>query len=107
MNKKFLIMAVLLLVAIPAIAELTVDDTVSPAYLKNSGYSDSSIWTARKTVASINGEELKPPVEKEFYNLPVIKQVRRFFTYIDPALDENTFYNDHNVNFTTRYDDLH
>ena len=92
--------------AIPAYAELTVDDTVSGTYLKNHGYSKSSINVVNKKIAEVNGEEYKKPIEHEFYETPVAKYVRRFFMYIDPALDSETFSNDHNINTTTKWSDL-
>ena len=105
MDKKFLITALTLFLTLPAFAELTVDDLVSPDYLKNHGYSNSIIWSAQKSMATTNGEVLNEPIEKPIYNKPVIKQLRKFFMYIDPALDNHSF-NNHNINTTTRYDDL-
>lgn len=106
MDKRFLITAIVLFLTIPAFAELTVDDVVSPGYLKNHGHSKATIWMTQKTIATTNGEVLEETVENEKYNWPVIKQVRRFFMYLDPALDDHSFFNNHNINTTTRYDDL-
>ena len=105
MKKSFLIIGLTLFIAIPAIAELTIDDTVSPGYLKNHGHSDATIWAVQKSIATTNGEELEEPVN-ELYERPVIKQIRKVFMYFDPALDSHTFMNNHNINSTTRYDDL-
>jgi len=105
--KKFLfIISFIAFCGIPAYAELTVDDTVSGVYLKNHGYSKSSINVVNKKITEVNGEEYKKPVENEFYETPVAKYVRRFFMYIDPALDDESFSNNHNINTTTRWNDL-
>ena len=106
MKTKSLISALILFAAVPAFAELTTDDTTSADYLKNHGHSDDTVWGVRKSIATINGEELQKPIEDERYNLPVIKQIRWFFKYMDPALDGDTFMNNHNINASTRYSDL-
>ena len=88
-----------------AFAELTTDDVASPAYLKNHGHSDAIIWSVEKSIATVNGEQLEEPVN-ERYERPFIKQVRQFFMYIDPALDDHKFMNNHNIETTTKYTDL-
>lgn len=106
MKTKFLIATLVLFITIPAFAELTVKDVTDDGYLQNHGHSKEAIWGVKKSIAEVNGEELKRPVENEKYNRPVIKQIRWFFKYLDPALDDEKFMNDHNINPTTRYDDL-
>lgn len=106
MKNRFLITGLALIFAIPAFAELTVDDTISQDYLKNHGYSNAIINTTQKLVAEHNGEPYTEPVENEMYNQPAIKFVRRLFMYLDPALDDHSFSNNHNINTTPRYDDL-
>ncbi len=106
MNKNILVLVLMAIVSLPAFAELTVEDTASPDYLKNHGYSNALINATMKSKAQVNGEPLAEPVEKEYYNKPVVKQVRRFMMYIDPSLDDHTFMNDHSINTTPRYDDL-
>lgn len=105
MDRKILITAIALLMTAPAFAELTVDDASSPAYLKNHGYSDTVIWATQKTKYDVNGEKWVQPDEEEKYN-PFIRVCRKVFMYFDPALDNKTFFNNHNINSTTRYDDL-
>ncbi len=106
MKKRFFIIGLLAIFALPAFAELTVDDTISKDYLKNHGYSDAIVRATHKSVAQISGEPTVEVAEKESYNRPVIKHLRKFFMYIDPALDNGSFWNNHNINTTTRYDDL-
>lgn len=104
MKKRFLITSLLLMLAIPAFAELTVEDTISRDYLKNHGYSNAFVNTTHKLVAEHNGEAYTEPVENEMYNQPSIKFIRRLFMYLDPSLDDYSF--NHNINTTPRYDDL-
>ena len=106
MKKRFLIIALTTLFALPSFAELTVKDTVDTNYMKNQGYSNALIQSTQKTIARNNGEPLTEPVEKEYYNQPVIKAVRRFFMYIDPAYDDHSFVNDHHIKTSPSYDDL-
>ncbi len=106
MKKRFLILGLMALVVLPAYAELTVEDAISRDYLKNRGYSTALINTVKKSEAQANGEALTEPVEKEYYNQPFIKGVRRFFMYIDPAYDDHSFVNDHDIHTSPNYEDL-
>ena len=106
MERRFLILSLLLLLAMPSFAELTVDDTVSKDYLMNHGYSTASVNAIKKSVAEVNGEALQEPVERKYYKNPCVKFVRRIFMYVDPSLDDHSFMNDHEIKFTPRYDDL-
>ncbi len=106
MKKYLLILSLAAIVTLPAYAELTVDDTVNSEYLINHGYSKDTARIVNKNIAQQNGEPLSEEVEKEYYNQPVVKYVRRFFMYLDPSLDDHSFMNDHSMNTTSRYDDL-
>ena len=106
MKKYLLILTLIAIFTLPACAELTVDDTTNANYLKNHGYSNATVRAVEKSVAQISGEPLPENIEKEYYNQPVVKYVRKFFMYIDPAMDDHSFMNDHNINTTSRYDDL-
>ena len=91
--------------AVPAAAELTVDDTASDAYLRNHGYSQSTINVVNKAKAQVNGEPMTEPVEKEYYNQPLVKWFRKFVMYVDPALDDHSFMN-HEIHTAPSYEDL-
>ena len=106
MKKRLIILILTGLFIAPAYAELTVKDTTSREYLKNQGYSEVFINSAQKSAARANGEPLAEPIEKEYYNQPVVKAVRKFFMYIDPALDDHSFMNDHNIHPAANYEDL-
>lgn len=106
MKKRFLIIGLLILFALPSFAELTVEDTVNPEYMKNNGYSQATINATRKVVAQSNGEPLAEPVEHPLYEKAPIKFIRRVFMYIDPSLDNHSFMNDHDIKTSPRFDDL-
>ena len=102
MKKVLLILSLIGFAALPACAELTVSDTSADAYLKNHGYSQSTINVINKTKAQVNGEPLTEPVEHEYYN----QRFRKFVMYIDPALDDHSFMNDHEIHSAPSYEDL-
>ncbi len=106
MKKKFLILIITAFISAPAFAELTVGDTVNPEYLRNRGYSSEMARMIQKSTAEANGEAMDYPVEREEYNQPVIKFVRRVFMYLDPALDDHSFKNNHDIKTTPNIDDL-
>lgn len=106
MKKRLLILTLTTLCILPACAELTVKDSTNPEFMKNQGYSSALVKTTQKTIARANGEPLTEPIEKEYYNQPVVKAVRRFFMYIDPSYDDHSFVNDHNIKTSPSYDDL-
>lgn len=106
MRKNLFIIGLLILIAAPAFAELTVDDVVSPEYMRNKGYSQATINATQKVIAQSNGEPLAEPLEHKYYGKGFFKAVRRVFTYIDPSLDDHSFMNDHEIRTTPRFDDL-
>ena len=106
MKKRFLILSLTALIALPSYAELTVKDTVTTNYMRNQGYSTALINATQKSVAQANGEAFTEPVEKEYYNQPVVKAVRRFFMYLDPSYDDHSFMNGHDIHTAPSYEDL-
>ncbi len=107
MKKSLLILSLAVIFStLPSYAELTTADTVNPNYMKNHGYSSAFINATQKSIAQSNGEPLTEPVEKEYYNQPVVKAVRRFFMYIDPSYDDHSFMNDHDIHTSPSYEDL-
>ncbi len=106
MKKRLIILILTGLFMAPAYAELTVKDATSKEYLQNQGYSEAFVNSLQKSTARANGEPLAEPVEKEYYNQPVVKAVRKFFMYIDPSLDDHSFMNDHNIHTSPSYEDL-
>ena len=109
MKKILLITGLTALFALPSFAEyteLTTKDITSPDYLKKHGHSTAIIQATQKSIAQANGEEYTRPVEKEYYNEPVVKYIRKFFMYIDPSYDDHSFMNDHDIHTSPSYEDL-
>ncbi len=106
MKKSLFVIGLALIFAVPAFAELTNRDAYSRDYLDNHGYSPALVNAVEKSVAQVSGEPLEEPIEREYYNKPFIKFVRRVYMWIDPAVDDHSFMNDHKIRTTPRYDDL-
>lgn len=107
MRNSFLILGIAtLLLALPAQAELTTADTVSTDYLKNHGYSPAIIRVMHKSIAQANGEETQPYYEHDIYKKGIVRGVRRFFMYMDPSYDDQSFMNDHSIHTSPNIGDL-
>ena len=107
MKNCFLILSLaVLFMALPSYAELTTADTVSTDYMRNHGYSPALIRATQKSVAQVNGEECPEGYEHQVYKKPVVRAVRRFFMYLDPAYDDHSFMNDHKIHTSPNIGDL-
>lgn len=107
MKKNFLILSILAVsLSSKSFAEITTADTVSPDYLKNHGYSSSIIQATQRSTAQVNGENYEPNVEKKIYEVGFIKGIRKFFMYLDPAYDDQSFFNNHEIHTSPNYQDL-
>lgn len=106
MKKNLLILSLLAgVIALPACAELTVEDSSSREYLLKHNYSQSTVEIIERGRASANGEEyVKAPVRPCYQKGP-IKWIRSVFIYLDPALDDGQFMN-HDIKPTSHHDDL-
>lgn len=106
MKNCFLILGILSLLTLPACAELTTSDTVNKDYLRNHGYSPALIQATNKSIAQINGEETPTYYEHGIYKKGIVRGVRRFFMYMDPAYDDQSFMNNHKIHTTPNIGDL-
>lgn len=106
MNKVVLMLSLIIFLAMPSFAELTVNDATSREYLINHGHSTAHVNAIRKSIAQANGEELAEPIEREYYQKPAVNFIRRVFMYLDPGLDDHTFENDYQIKPTPRFDEL-
>jgi len=98
----FLIMAISFL---PACA-LTIEETTSYDYLRNHGHSEVLIDAVYHQKTTIDGEKYISMDEQKHQNdFFLVKWIRKFFMYADPALDSGTFY-DHNIKITPQVNDL-
>ncbi len=106
MKNCFLILGIMSLLTLPACAELTTSDTVNKDYLKNHGYSPALIQATNKSIAQVNGEETPTYYEHGIYKKGIVRGVRRFFMYMDPAYDDQSFMNNHKIHTTPNIGDL-
>lgn len=104
--KKFLSLICVLLIFNPSFAYLSVNETSSQKYIHRHGYSSEMSKLVDLQKSQINGvePEYKSP-EPEIYLTPVSRALRKIFIYLDCGLDDGLFMQ-HNIDFTTRYDDL-
>ncbi len=103
MKKLFLIaLLTVISVQLQSGAAVTVDQLTSPTYMHNNGYSD--ITTDKMTVqkARAQGVEYYTAKEKKAKKCQFIK---RFFTYTDPSLDDQSFFH-HDIKANPSYSDL-
>ena len=106
MKKTYLLICSILLVATPAFAELTTSDAVSEEFLKNHGYSPALIQATHSSISRANGEENPTYYEHKIYQKGIVRGVRRFFMYLDPAYDDQSFMNNHKIHTTPNIGDL-
>lgn len=105
-NCFFILGIAALFAALPAYAELTTADTVSEDYLKNHGYSPVFIQATHKSIAEVNGEDMPTYYEHKIYKKGIVRGVRRFFMYMDPAYDDQSFKNNHKIHTSPNIGDL-
>lgn len=107
MKKFFLILSILAIsLSSKSFAELTTSDTVNPDYLENHGYSPAIIQAVQRSTEQVNGEQNDPYYEKKIYEVGFIKGIRKFFMYLDPAYDDQSFFNNHKIHTSPNYQDL-
>ena len=106
MKTKFLLtLAILSIMAIPANAELTVDDVTSREYLRNYGYSHSTIDILELKKGSINGEKVYLPRDVAEESKPALfRWFHKWAAYIDPALDEGKYLREDTVFYPSTND---
>ena len=104
MKVKILILALLFMV-LPAVA-LTVSESSSVDYMRANGYSEDIINTTQASKAAINGERYVSFDEQKYGNCSKFtKWVRKFFSYIDPAYEQEDILK-HDIKMTPSVYDL-
>ncbi len=108
MKKYFLLLGLVALTAavLPAKAELTNTDAVSGEYLQNHGYSPAFINATHKSISQANGEATPTYYERQIYKKGIVRGVRRFFMYLDPSYDDQSFMNNHKIHTAPNIGDL-
>jgi len=106
MKKLFLLIVFMLFCCPVGHAILEVEKSTSPEELINAGFSSEfadmvNMQKCRST--STEFQSIKPV--KPYQTTPVYVFFRKIFTYIDPALDDNSFYN-HDMKWEPSINDL-
>lgn len=73
--------------------ELTIERSGSKEYLHNAGYSAITADMVQRSRAKANGEEYVKDDENPLYAEQPVKFFRRFWMYLDPSLDDDSFMN--------------
>lgn len=105
MKKNLLLIAILSVIAVPAFAELTVDDVTSRDYLRNYGYSNATIDVLKLKKGAVNGEVVVLPNDSQAQEQCGFKRwVHKWASYFDPALDEGKFLREDTVFYPSTND---
>ena len=86
--KRNLLFAIALMafITVPAMATVTVEETTDAEYMINAGYSQMMAEDVFMQKNRVAGKPIEPLYEKS-QNI-FVKGWRRFFAYLDPAMDE-------------------
>lgn len=103
MRKLFFTIALLAFIAIPARAEITVEQSTDTEYLINSGFSQMFVEDVFMSKSRANGQPIEPLYEKSQNKF--VKACRAFYAYLDPAIDEPDRLH-HDVKPSPSYSDL-
>ena len=94
------------LIPLAANAAVTVDKTTTQEYLMNNGYSKQIYDSVNVTRARATGQEYYSSEERSYNSMsPTRRFFRRLHSYIDPAIDDYSFYH-HDVHTEPNIDDL-
>ena len=101
--KKLLLFTLMTLISIPAMAEITVEETTDAEYLINSGYSQAAAENIFIQKNRANGNPIEPLYEKSQNKF--VKYWNKFYSYLDPAQDSD-FRIHHDIKSAPHYSDL-
>lgn len=82
----FLALCLTAFMAVPAFAEMTVEESTDAEYLINSGYSQAVAEDIFIQKNRVSGKPIEPLYEKSQNKF--VKLCRKVYAYIDPAQDE-------------------
>ena len=85
--------------------ELTVERTLEKDYLENAGYSEVTADIVQQSQARALGQEYTNPDANPLYEEQPVKFFRRFWMYLDPSLDDDSFMN-HDIHTSPSIYDL-
>ncbi len=101
-NLLFLLVAAAFM-AMPAMAELTVEQTTDPEYIINSGYSQAMAEDMFMSKNRALGKPIEPLYEKS-QNV-FVRGWKKFYSYVDPAQEAEDRLH-HDIHLSPHYQDL-
>ena len=91
MKKRFFLLAAAL-IALPVMATISVEETTDPVYLSGHGHSKDAVDVVQMSKANLFGETYVPSEQAKYANsIAPVRWIRKIFTYLDPALENNEF----------------
>lgn len=105
-TKLLLIAVVAMMVQLQSGASVSVEEAVSPAYLKNNGYSQQTADVVTVGRARSIGEDYYTDDEAAYKKEnKFVRFWRKLYVYTDPAAEDYSFYH-HDADTTPSYTDL-
>ncbi|MBR1776805.1 hypothetical protein IJ750_07025 [bacterium] len=98
-----LVLALFIAIGIPANAKLTVEESTSPEYLINNGYSEATAEEIMIMKNRINGKPAEPLYDKK--SSKFARFWRNVYGYIDPSIDTDERIH-HDIHMSPNYKDL-
>ncbi len=107
MKTKLLLIAILAtMVQLQSSASVSVDETTSTNYIKNSGFSAQTADLVNVSKARAVGEEYYTPDEAAYRKQnKFVRFWRKLYVYTDPGAEDYSFYH-HDTDTTPSYTDL-
>ena len=96
-------LALLAFMSLPAMAEVTIEESTEPEYLINAGYSQAMAEDIFIEKNRANGKPIEPLYDKSQNKF--VKAIKSFFAYIDPAYEEVDKVH-HDIKLSPSYSDL-
>lgn len=90
MKKSLFLSAIILSAALPVLAAVDVNETTTPEFLYNGGYSTEAIRLIQYNKSYANGENLRSQEQNKVRNRSVFT---KFMDYLDPSRDDGKFFN--------------
>lgn len=104
--KKIILLTSLVLLPLSCNASIVLEDTTSPAVMKNQGYSTDMTNITNVLKHRAVGQEYYTDDEKEFRNSnKVVRFFRKLYAYTDPAAEDYSLFH-HEIEVTPKYTDF-
>ena len=98
-------MALFAAICINVNAEVTPHQMTDAEYMINGGYSEATAEEALIMKQRAAGEPCEPLYEKKYSNNKCVRFFQRFYSYLDPSIDNEERYH-HDIHMSPHYADL-